>query len=40
MQIFIMSHYEKVYMLRIMPVIKEKISVDFDPYNETVNVFY
>ena len=38
MQIFIISHYEKVYIIIIMPVQVDKILVDFEPYTETKNV--
>ena len=38
MQIFIISHYEKLCIFTIMPLRVDKISVDFDPYTETVNV--
>ena len=38
MQIFIISYYMKMFILRIMPVRVHKISVDFDPYTETCNV--
>ena len=37
MQIFITSHDEKMCIMIIMPVRVDKISVDFDPYTETVN---
>ena len=36
MQIFIISHYEKMSILTIMPVRVDKKSIDFDPYTETV----
>ena len=38
MQIFIISHYEKVYINIIMPLRVDKILVDFEPYSETNNV--
>ena len=38
MQIFIISHHEKMFTILIMPVRVHKISVDFDPYTETGNV--
>ena len=39
MRVFIISHYEKVCNKKnIMPVRVDKISVDFKPYTETVNV--
>ena len=39
MQIFIISHYEKVYRIIIIMTIKvDKILVDFDPYTETNNI--
>ena len=38
MQIFIISHYEKVYIIIIMPVRVDKILVDFEPYTETNNI--
>ena len=38
MQIFIISHYEKVYIIIIMPLRVDKILVDFEPYSETHNV--
>ena len=37
MQIFIISHYEKVYII-IMPVRVDRILVDFEPYTETNNI--
>ena len=38
MQFFIISHYEKVYIIIIMPIKVDKILVDFEPYTETNNV--
>ena len=38
MQIFIISHYEKLFIIIVMPVRVDKILVDFEPYTETVNV--
>ena len=38
MQIFIIAHYEKVYIIIIMPLRVDKILVDFEPYTETNNV--
>ena len=38
MQIFIISHYEKVYIIIIMPVRVDRILVDFEPYTETNNI--
>ena len=38
MQIFIISHYAKVYIIIIMPLRVDKILVDFEPYTETNNI--
>ena len=38
MQIFIISHYENVYIINIMTIKVNKILVDFEPYTETNNV--
>ena len=38
MQFFIISHYEKVYLIIIMPIKVDKILVNFEPYTETNNV--
>ena len=35
---FIIWHYEKVYIIIIMPIKVKKILVDFEPYTETNNV--
>ena len=35
---FIISHYEKMFIIILMPVRVSKISVEFDPYTETNNV--
>ena len=35
---FIISHYEKMFIIILMPVRVSRISVDFDPYTETNNV--
>ena len=35
---FIISHYEKMFIIIFMPVRVSKISVEFDPYTETNNV--
>ena len=35
---FTISHYEKMFIIILMPVRVSKISVDFDPYTETNNV--
>ena len=37
MQIFIISHYEKMLIVIAMPVRVAKILVDFEPYSEPVN---
>ena len=35
---FIISHYEKMFVIILMPVRVSKLSVEFDPYTETNNV--
>ena len=35
---FIISHYEKMFIIILMPVRVSKISVEFDPYTETNTV--
>ena len=35
---FIISHYENMFIIILMPVRVSKISVEFDPYTETNNV--
>ena len=37
-RLFIISHYENVYIINIMTIKVNRILVDFDPYTETSNI--